>query len=77
MQTQHQNSGNARSVPLSRVLIDRIIAFESGTLTDQESVRLFQELLDSGMILHLQGTYQRVMQRLLAAGKVTSRGLRS
>lgn len=48
----------------------QIMAFEQGELTNEEVYGLFQFLLDSGMIHHLQGSYQRMAEELLLAGKV-------
>lgn len=51
-------------------LTSQIIAFESGELDNGEVAALFQFLLDSGMIHHLQGSYQRMAQDLLVAGMI-------
>lgn len=52
-------------------LADSIIAYESGELSDEETVRLFQRLVDSGMAWTLQGHYGRTAKRLIDAGLVT------
>ncbi len=52
-------------------ITDGIVAFESGEATHEETVALFQRLLDTGTIHHLQGSYQRTMQALIDAGEVT------
>lgn len=77
MATQQAESNNANVVPLRRCIIDKIIAFEDGRLNEQAAIALFQELLDSGMLLSLQGTYQRTARRFLNAGLIVSRGLRA
>lgn len=46
-------------------LINKIIAFENGVLSDDEIISLFQELLDTGMVWNLQGFYGRTAQRLI------------
>lgn len=51
-------------------VFDRLIDFENGDLSDGEIVALFQELLESGLIDHLQGSYQRQCQLLLDAGVI-------
>jgi hypothetical protein len=52
-------------------MIDKIIAFENGELeTEQEIFELFQMLVDSGMIYHLQGSYQRFAQMLIDEGQI-------
>lgn len=50
--------------------VDKIIAYESGELDEDGVVELFQELLDSGVLFHLQGSYQRTAQALLDAGLI-------
>lgn len=50
--------------------IDKIIAYEQGSLDREETVQLFQELVDSGMAWRLQGHYGRTAQRLISAGLV-------
>lgn len=52
-------------------MTDRIIAFESGELDDEQIINLFQDLIDTHTIGHLQGIYQRAAVRLLEAGLVT------
>lgn len=51
-------------------LTGAIIAFESGELDRDGELELLQNLLDSGMYLHLQGSYGRAVQRALDAGDI-------
>tara|TARA_R100000234_G_scaffold76875_1_gene47841 strand:- start:316 stop:513 length:198 start_codon:yes stop_codon:yes gene_type:complete len=51
-------------------IVTSITAFEQGELTNEETYALFQFLLDSGMIHSLQGSYQRMAEELLLAGKI-------
>ena len=51
-------------------IANQIMAFEQGELPNEEVYALFQFLLDSGMIHALQGSYQRMAQELLLAGKI-------
>jgi hypothetical protein len=51
-------------------IIGKIMAYEQGELDNEEVYALFQFLLDSGMIHSLQGSYQRMAEELLLAGKV-------
>ena len=46
-------------------LTERIVAYERGELTEVETIMLFQELVDSGLIVNLQGHYQRFAAQLL------------
>ena len=52
-------------------LTERIVSYERGELTDQQTFQLFQELVDSGMIMNLQGHYQRLAAQLLEAGLIS------
>ena len=40
------------------------MAYENGELEEPEVIALFQFLLDSGMVYHLQGSYQRMAEEL-------------
>ena len=51
-------------------VVGQIMAFENGELDNGEVFALFQFLLDSGMIHSLQGSYQRMAEDLLLAGKI-------
>ena len=51
-------------------IVGKIMAFEHGELTNEEVYTLFQFLLDSGMIHSLQGSYQRMAEDLILAGKI-------
>ncbi len=51
-------------------IVDRIMAFEQGDLDEGETVALFQELVDTGLVWKLQGSYGRTAQTLINAGLV-------
>ena len=51
-------------------VVGKIMSFEEGELDNEEVFALFQFLLDSGMIYNLQGSYQRMAEDLLLAGKI-------
>lgn len=51
--------------------LDAIIAFEQGELDEDETIDLFQRLVDNGMAWRLQGVYGRTAVRLIEAGLVT------
>lgn len=53
-------------------IVDKIIAFEQGELAEEETLELFQELVDSGMAWQLQGTYGRMAQALIEQGLITA-----
>lgn len=50
--------------------LDRMIAWENGVLSDDATIRLFQDLVDSGMAWSLQGMYGRQAASLIKAGLV-------
>lgn len=52
-------------------LLDQIIAYEQGDLDDEQTVVLFQELVDSGIVWQLQGHYGRTAAAMIEAGLVT------
>lgn len=49
-------------------MIEKIMDYESGNMTDEETVEFFQELIDTGMVYKLQGTYGRTAEMLINAG---------
>ena len=51
-------------------VLDRLIDFETGLLSDEEIIELFQELVKSGMAWQLQGTYGRLAKQLIDAGLI-------
>ena len=48
--------------------IDKIIAYENGQLDEDETIELFQGLIDSGAAWTLQGHYGRTATALIDAG---------
>jgi hypothetical protein len=50
--------------------IDAIMAYEDGTLGQEETLALFQQLVDSGMAWRLQGSYGRTAHMLLQEGLI-------
>jgi hypothetical protein len=55
--------------------LDRMMAFEEGSLSDEETIKLFQDLLDSGLVWKLQGMYGRTASRMIDAGLIRERGV--
>lgn len=48
--------------------VDAIIRYESGELSEDECIELFQYLVDTGLAWQLQGHYGRTAKALLDAG---------
>ena len=49
-------------------LTEQIILYESGELTDSQTIQLFQHLIASGLVNSLQGHYGRTAEYLIAEG---------
>ncbi len=52
-------------------LTQRIIEYENGQLDQEQTIQLFQELVDSGIVWDLQGHYGRLAYQLIEAGLIT------
>jgi len=52
-------------------LTEMIVEYEQGKLDQQQTIQLFQELVDSGMVTRLQGHYGRMAFQLMEAGLIT------
>lgn len=51
--------------------VSKLVAWESGELSDDETIELFQELVSSGLAWQLQGTYGRTAAAMLEAGLIS------
>ncbi len=49
-------------------LVDALMRYEDGEMTQEETVELFQAMINTGMVWQLQGTYQRTANDLIQAG---------
>lgn len=54
--------------------VGKIIAFESGELSNDETLELFGGLIASGMAWQLQGSYGRTAQALIDGGFISPEG---
>tara|TARA_B110000211_G_C13767700_1_gene416106 strand:+ start:216 stop:404 length:189 start_codon:yes stop_codon:yes gene_type:complete len=52
-------------------LSERIVSYEKGDLDQQQTIQLFQELLNSGLVWKLQGHYGRLAYQLVEAGLIS------
>jgi len=49
-------------------LTEQLIAYECGNLTESQTIKLFQHLIDSGVVYFLQGHYGRTAEAFIEAG---------
>jgi hypothetical protein len=49
-------------------MVDKIMAYESGEMSEEEIVDFFQELIDTGLAWTLQSSYGRMALALIKAG---------
>jgi len=55
-------------------LVDLIMAYECGELSDAKILELFSELIKTGKAWTLQGSYGRMAMRLIKAGYIDRKG---
>ena len=55
---------------ISNDTFDLMMKYESEGLDEEDTIKLFQELVNTGMVLALQGVYGRQAIRLIASGHV-------
>ena len=56
-------------------LVDKIMKWEDGQMTDTEIIEFFSELVKTGLVWTLQGNYGRMATRLIDAGYINKNGL--
>jgi len=52
-------------------MIEKIIDFENGNMTEEETIEFFQGIIDSGLVWDLQGFYGRMANNLIEEGVCT------
>jgi hypothetical protein len=50
--------------------LDAMVLWEQGALPEDDTIRLFQRLVSTGLAWQLQGTYGRYAHQLLNAGLI-------
>ncbi len=56
------------------MLVDKIMAYETGELKAQDTLKLFAELVRTGKAFSLQGHYGRVASGLIEGGYISKKG---
>lgn len=56
-------------------LVDKLIAYESGTLEGKQTLELFAELIRDGKAWSLQGNYGRTATSLIDKGLISKEGI--
>jgi hypothetical protein len=51
-------------------LVDQLIAYEDGQITEDQEVAFFEHLVETGTCWQLSGHYQRVAATLIEAGLI-------
>jgi hypothetical protein len=51
-------------------MVDKIIRYEQGGMSEEETIEFFQELVNSGLCWQLQGHYGRTATYLIEEGYV-------
>jgi len=55
-------------------LIDSIVAYESGELRAEDTLKFFADLIKSGKAWELQGSYGRTAEALIKGGYISRQG---
>ena len=57
-----------KNISINKDMVDDIMAWEDGSMSQEQEVKFFQGLIDSGQAWQLQGMYGRNAQALIDAG---------
>jgi hypothetical protein len=58
------------NIKQKRINVNQIMAYESSQLNTKQTIKLFQNLEDSGMAYRLQGQYGRTATALIGKGLI-------
>ena len=59
-----------RMIVDTQKLVTDIVSYESGEMSDEDTVSFFQELVNTGLVWNLQGHYGRMAVNLIESGLV-------
>lgn len=59
--------------PIRDDTVSKIMRYEGGEMSQAEMVDFFQEIVDTGLVWQLQGSYGRTAAALIEAGYVHTR----
>ena len=62
--------GNPTSEVNLERLVDQLIAYEEGQITEDQEIAFFEHLIETGTCWQLSGHYQRVAATLIEAGLI-------
>jgi len=54
-------------------LVNHLMSYEAGEMSDDEQIKFFQELINTGLAWSLQGHYGRVAASMIEAGLCESK----
>lgn len=55
--------------PVAFDVVGKIIEYEEGSMNREEMVEFFQELINSGLVWQLQGSYGKTAEQLIRSGE--------
>ena len=54
--------------------VEKFIAYENGELSSDDTILFFQEMIDTGLVWQLQGSYGRMAAHLIECGFCEAKG---
>jgi len=59
-----------KQIEKDRNIVDEIMAYEGGEMTEKQALKMFQKMVKTGMAWKLQGHYGRTAKRLIEKGLI-------